>query len=113
LTEAELAHYRAPYAEPGEDRRPTLTWPREVPFDGEPADTHEVIAGYAEWLPGTENIPKLWFDVSEGVLVAGARREFAASLPNQKTVRVEGRHFVQEDAPDEIGTAIAAWVEGL
>ncbi|MDH3687842.1 MAG: haloalkane dehalogenase, partial [Myxococcales bacterium] len=113
LTEEELAHYRAPYLEAGEDRRPTLTWPREVPFDGEPADTHEVIAAYAEWLPGTDAIPKLWFDVSEGVLIAGERRAFAASLPNQETVRVEGRHFVQEDAPDEIGTAIAEWLGSL
>ena len=113
LTEEELAHYRAPYLEAGEDRRATLTWPREVPFAGEPADTHDVIAAYADWLPGTEEIPKLWIDVSEGVLIAGARREFAASLPSQKVVRVEGRHFIQEDAPDEIGAAIAEWLGGL
>jgi haloalkane dehalogenase len=113
LTEAELSVYRAPYLEAGEGRRPTLTWPREVPFDGDPADTHDVIAAYAEWLPQTPDLPKLWIDVSEGVLVSGERREFAAGLPNQKSVRVEGRHFVQEDAPDEIGRAIAEWVQGF
>ena len=108
-----MEYYRAPYTEPGEGRRATLTWPREVPFDGEPADTHRVIADYAAWLPTTVNLPKLWFDVSEGVLVRGSRREFAQSLPAQTIVRVEGRHFVQEDAPDEIGAAIANWVTVL
>ena len=113
LTEEEMEVYRAPYLEPGEDRRPTLTWPREVPFDGEPADTHQVISAYASWLPTTVDLPKLWFDVSEGILVSGPRRDFARSLPRQRVVRVEGRHFVQEDAPDAIGTALAEWVAQL
>jgi haloalkane dehalogenase len=113
LTEPEMAKYREPYLEPGESRRATLTWPREVPFGGEPADTHEVIAAIAAWLPTTAELPKLWFDVSQGVLVNGSRREFAQSLPNQQTVAVEGRHFVQEDAPDVIGRALAEWIPGL
>jgi haloalkane dehalogenase len=113
LTEAEMKQYRAPYLDAGESRRPTLTWPREVPFDGEPADTHDVIAAYARWLPTTEELPKLWFDVSEGVLVAGTRRDFAESLPNQRRVQVEGRHFVQEDAPDAIGSALKEWIAEL
>ncbi|MEN8159579.1 MAG: haloalkane dehalogenase, partial [Myxococcota bacterium] len=113
LTAAERDAYRAPYLRAGEDRRPTLTWPREVPFDGEPADTHEAIASYAAWLPTTHDLPKLWFDVSEGVLVDGARRDFAAGLPNQQRVAVTGRHFVQEDAPDAIGEALASWLAVL
>jgi len=110
LTEEEMAHYRAPYLEPGEDRRPTLTWPREKPLDGEPADTHEILAVIGAWLPSTEELPKLWIDVSEGVLIAGEARDFAAGLPNQESVRVAGRHFAQEDSPDEIGRAIAEWL---
>jgi haloalkane dehalogenase len=113
LSDAEMEQYRAPYLEPGESRRPTLTWPREVPFDGEPADTHAAIAAYAKWLPTTTDLPKLWFDVSEGVLVTGPRRDFADGLPNQTKVSVEGRHFVQEDAPDEIGRALAEWISEL
>jgi haloalkane dehalogenase len=113
LSEAEMAYYRAPYLEPGEDRRATLTWPREVPFDGQPTDTHRVIADYAAWLPTTTQLPKLWFDVSEGILIRGSRREFARSLPAQTIVQVEGRHFVQEDAPDAIGTALARWTAEL
>jgi haloalkane dehalogenase len=113
LTSEELANYRAPFLEPGEDRRPTLTWPREVPIDGEPSDVDQIINDYLEWLPGTVGIPKLWVDVSDGAVLSGNRRDFAASLPNQKSVRVEGRHFVQEDSPDEIGQAIAEWLQGL
>lgn len=113
LAEPELVHYRAPYLEPGESRRATLTWPREVPFAGKPADTHEALAGIARWLPTTTELPKLWIDVSEGVLVKGSRREFARSLPNQQSLRVEGRHFVQEDAPDAIGEALAKWIPSI
>ena len=113
LTDAEMERYREPYLEPGESRRPTLTWPREVPFGGVPADTHEVIEAYARWLPTTTQLPKLWFDVSEGVLVRDERRDFARSLPNQQIVEVEGRHFVQEDSPDEIGTALSEWISAL
>ncbi len=113
LTEEEMAHYRAPFLEPGEDRRPTLTWPRQVPIDGEPADTHKVVADYLAWLPGTAGLPKLWIDVSEGALIRGDQRDFAAGLPHQQIVRVEGRHFVQEDSPDEIGRAIAEWLQSL
>ena len=36
LTEEEMSVYRRPYLEPGESRRPTLTWPREIPIDGHP-----------------------------------------------------------------------------
>ncbi len=113
LTEEEMQHYRAPFLEAGEDRRPTLTWPRQVPIGGEPAETHEVIMDYVAWLPTTVDLPKLWVDVTEGVLISGKRRDFAAALPNQKTVRVEGRHFVQEDSPDDIGRAIAQWLKVL
>ncbi len=113
LTEDEMTHYRAPYLEPGEDRRPLLTWGREKPFYGEPADTHEVLADIAAWLPGTTDLPKLWIDVSEGALIAGQRRDIAAGLPNQESVRVDGRHFAQEDSPNEIGSAIAEWLQGL
>ncbi len=113
LSEAEMTYYGAPYTEPGEDRRATLTWPREVPFDGQPADTHQVIADYAAWLPTTTHLPKLWFDVSEGILIRGSRRDFARSLPAQTIVAVNGRHFVQEDSPDEIGAALANWTKEL
>lgn len=109
LTEAEMKRYREPYVEPGESRRPTLTWPRQIPIDGEPADVHEIVAGYAEWLQET-TISKLFVNAEPGAILTGRQREFCRSFPNQQEVAVSGIHFVQEDSPDEIGTAIASWL---
>ena len=112
MDEATLEVYRSPYLEPGESRRPTLTWPREIPFDGEPADVHEIVAAYAEWL-ATAPLPTLFVDAAPGLILTGPAREFARSWPNQTEVRVAGSHFVQEDSGDEIGRAIAGWLATL
>jgi pimeloyl-ACP methyl ester carboxylesterase len=42
----EMDHYRRPFAAPGEDRRPTLSWPRQLPIDGEPADVAAIVDEY-------------------------------------------------------------------
>ena len=112
LSEAEMAVYRRPFAEPGEDRRPTLTWPRQIPLDGEPADVVAIVQAYADWLSEAE-VPKLFVNAEPGAILIGAQREFCRSWPNQTEVTVAGNHFIQEDSPDEIGTAIAAWRRGL
>ncbi len=112
LTEAEMDEYRRPYLAPGESRRPTLTWPREIPIDGEPADVHEIVAGYAAWLP-TSPIPKLFIDADPGWILVGPQRQACGRWVNQDTVTVPGLHFIQEDSPDEIGAAIAAWYRRL
>jgi haloalkane dehalogenase len=112
LDEETMAVYRAPFAEPGEGRRPTLTWPREIPFDGEPADVHDIVASYAEWLP-TSPVPKLFVDADPGVILTGAPREFARTWANQHEVRVPGSHFLQEDSGPEIGRAVAEWYRDL
>ncbi|MDX1689411.1 MAG: haloalkane dehalogenase [Acidimicrobiia bacterium] len=110
LTPEEMARYRAPYTEPGESRRPTLTWPREIPIEGEPADVHEMAAAYAEWLAGSSGLPKLFVDADPGAILQGPQRDFCRSWPDQEEVVVAGMHFVQEDSPDEIGRAIAAFL---
>ncbi|MEM7288428.1 MAG: haloalkane dehalogenase, partial [Actinomycetota bacterium] len=112
LTDDEMAEYRRPFAAPGEGRRPTLTWPREIPFDGEPADVHEIVAAYAEWLSSSA-VPKLLIDVSDGDTLTGDLLAFARRWPNQTEVSVVGRHFAQEDSPDDIGAALAAWIPTL
>jgi len=112
LTEAELTVYRRPYLDPGESRRPTLTWPREIPIDGEPADVAAVVDGYARWLAATE-IPKLFVNAEPGTILTGAQREFCRGWPNQQEVTVKGGHFIQEDSPAEIGRAIAAFLGRL
>ena len=112
LTEAEMAEYRRPYLAPGEDRRPTLTWPRQIPVDGSPADVVEVVNGYARWL-STSEVPKLFVNAEPGSILTGRQRAFCRSWPNQREVTVSGSHFIQEDSPDEIGDAVADFVRGL
>jgi len=109
LSDAEMAEYRRPFTEPGESRRPTLTWPRQIPIDGEPADVAAIVADYAAWL-STSVVPKLLVVAEPGAILRGAPLEFCRSWPNQRELTVAGNHFVQEDSPDEIGTAIATWI---
>jgi haloalkane dehalogenase len=112
LSEEEMAEYRRPFLEPGERRRPTLTWPREIPIDGEPADVDAIVRSYAEWLSAAP-LPKLFVNADPGAILTGPQREFCRAWPNQAEVTVRGSHFVQEDSPDEIGAAIAAWRRSL
>ena len=113
LTAEEIAEYRRPFAEAGEGRRPTLTWPREIPIDGEPADVNAIVAAYAEWL-GTSDVPKLFIKAKPGALLGGgANLDTVRAWPAQTEVTVAGVHFVQEDSPDEIGRAIVDWMERL
>jgi haloalkane dehalogenase len=112
LTEAEMAVYRRPYLEPGESRRPTLTWPREIPIDGEPADVVGIVDEYARWLAASP-IPKLFVNADPGVILTGAQREFCRAWPHQEEVTVRGSHFIQEDSPAEIGRAIAGFLGRL
>ena len=108
LTEDEMAVYRRPYINPGEDRRPTLTWPRQIPIEDEPAEVRELVQSYADRLSQSE-VQKLFINAEPGAILIGPQREFCRSWPNQKEVTVAGNHFLQEDSPDEIGQAIAEW----
>ncbi len=112
LTAEEMAEYRRPYLEPGEGRRPTLTWPREIPIDGEPADVTAIVEDYGRWLAASP-VPKLFINADPGAILTGAQREFCRTWPNQTEVTVRGIHFIQEDSPHEIGTAIAEWLQQL
>ena len=108
LSEEEMAVYRRPFQSSGEDRRPALTWPRQIPIDGTPADVVEIVQAYADWLTEAD-LPKLFVNAEPGAILIGAQREFCRSWPNQTEVTVSGNHFLQEDSPHEIGKAIAAW----
>ncbi len=111
LTEAEMAVYRRPFAEPGESRRPTLDWPRQIPIGGEPADVVAIVEDYGRWLR-TSDLPKLFVNADPGAILIGAEREVCRDWPNQTEVTVRGSHFIQEDSPDEIGRALRAWMTG-
>jgi haloalkane dehalogenase len=108
LSDDEMAEYRRPFAESGEARRPTLTWPRQIPIEGEPADVVEIVSRYGEWLAASD-VPKLFVNAEPGAILTGTVREFCRSWPNQREVTVKGSHFVQEDSPHEIGEAVASW----
>jgi haloalkane dehalogenase len=112
LSEPEMEVYRRPFGEPGEDRRPTLTWPRQIPIEGEPADVTEIVHDYGDWLSQCD-IPKLFVNAEPGAILTGSVREFCRGWPNQTEVTVRGIHFIQEDSPDEIGRAIADWLAKL
>ena len=112
LSVEEMNHYRAPFATPGEDRRPTLTWPRQIPLEGEPADVVATVADYARWLAQSP-VPKLFVNAEPGALLTGRARDFCRTWPNQSEVTVAGSHFIQEDSPDEIGAAVANFVRRL
>ena len=109
FTEEEMSTYRKPYLEPGESRRPTLTWRREVPVGGKPADVHEIIQSYGRWLASSP-IPKLFIEAIPGTMFE-SHRKFARSWPNQRHITIKGGHFVQEDSPNEVGQAIASWMK--
>lgn len=112
LSAEETAAYVRPFANPGEDRRPTLTFPRQIPINGHPANVAKIVDDYGRWLAHSD-VPKLFINAEPGALLTGRPREFCRTWPNQAEVTVAGKHFVQEDSPDQIGQALRAFVEGL
>ncbi len=112
LEPEEMETYRRPWREAGERRRPMLSWARHVPLDGEPSNMVEVVEANRDWLARSP-VPKLLIRADPGQFLAGDALEQCRTWPNQREVAVVGRHFVQEDAPDEIGREIADWFNGL
>ncbi|MGN7823137.1 haloalkane dehalogenase [Chitinophaga sp. 22536] len=112
LSEAEMAEYLRPYLNEGEDRRPTLSFPRQIALDGEPKEVAGVVTDYGRWLQQSF-VPKLWIHGNPGAVENDSVRKFCSTWPNQTEVLVKGKHFLQEDSPMEIGEAIAAFVKKL
>jgi haloalkane dehalogenase len=112
LSEDEMATYRAPFANAGEDRRPTLTWPRQIPIEGEPPEVVQVATDCGRWL-AESRIPKLFINAEPGAILTGRQREFCRTWRNQTEMTVKGIHFVQEDSPDKIGEILARFVLSL
>ena len=111
-TEEEKSEYIRPFINPGEDRRPTLTWPRQIPLDGEPSEVVEEVRLNAEFHKESD-IPKLFINADPGSILIGDQREFARSWKNQTEITVSGNHFIQEDSSEEIGAALRNFVESL
>lgn len=111
LSEPEMDAYRSPFRN-RESRRPMLVWPRELPIEGEPADVVAIVTRYGKWL-SKSNVPKLLIAAEPGSILVGRSLEFCRRWPNQQEVKVRGIHFVQEDSPAEIGTALRDFIAGL
>ncbi len=109
LSQEVMDEYRRPFLDGGEGRRPTLTWPREIPIDGEPPDVAAIVESYGRWLAESE-VPKLFVNADPGSILIGRQRDFCRSWPNQVEVTVPGIHFIQEDSGEEIGRHIAGWL---
>ena len=111
-TDEEKAEYIRPFINAGEDRRPTLTWPRQIPLDGDPSEVVEEVRKNSEFHKDSE-IPKLFINADPGSILVGEQREFARTWKNQTEVTVSGNHFVQEDSSEEIGAALRNFVKAL
>jgi haloalkane dehalogenase len=112
FSEEEKAEYIRPFKEAGEDRRPTLTWPRQIPVDGEPQKVISEVIKNGEFHKDS-SIPKLFINADPGSILIGEQREFVRSWNNLKEVTVKGNHFIQEHSPKEIGEAIKSFIETL
>lgn len=112
MSDDEMAVYRRPYQNAGEDRRPTLTWPRQIPIEGSPEDVHDIVQRYADWLTTTD-VPKLFINAEPGAILTGRQRDFCRTFLNQTEVTVPGIHFIQEDSPAEIAAALSHWYSTL
>ena len=112
LSDEVMTEYRRPFVAAGESRRPTLTWPREIPIDGEPEDVTAIVAGYEEWLTKCA-VPKLFINAAPGTILIGKQRERCRTWPNQTEKTVRGTHFIQEDSGPQIGEIISDWLEGI
>lgn len=107
----EMTAYRAPFRE-REARLPALIWPRQIPIDGLPADVAAIVENNIKWLSQSA-IPKFLVLGDPGMIIAGRARDFCRTWPNQREITVKGVHFLQEDSPDEIGTALAGFLKDL
>ena len=112
LGEEEMEHYRRAFSTP-DDRQPTLNWPRQIPIDGEPEHMVKLVDSYGQWMLENTSLPKLFINATPGSILTGKAREFCRTWPNQREVTVAGTHFIQEDSPDEIGSAVAEWLNRL
>ena len=112
LSHEELETYREPFNQPGEDRRPMLSWPRQIPIEGEPNNVCKIVSEYSDWM-SKNNMPKLFINAEPGAIIQGSVRDFCRSWNNQSEITVKGIHFIQEDSPNEIGSAIQEWYEKI
>ncbi len=107
-----MAEIRRPYEAPGEARRPTLSWVRQIPIEGKPAFVAELTAQLSGWA-ATTDYPKLFIEADPGQIILEADHKVFATWPNHSKITVRGLHHPQEDSPDDIGRGLAAWYKQI
>lgn len=113
LSDVAKTEYRRPFLNPGESRRPTLSWPRQLPIAGEPADVVEVVKDYSGWLAASP-VPKLYFHATPGIVDSNPKQvAFCRTFANQEEIQVEGNHYIAEEAPEVVAPGVAAFVRRL
>ncbi|MBL8643624.1 MAG: haloalkane dehalogenase [Rhodospirillaceae bacterium] len=112
LDDAEREEFFKAYATPGEARRPLLEWEREVPINGIPADTSDILLGVRDWLAESD-VPKLFVKAEPGLKMVGERLETARAANNQRELSVSAVSHPQEEAAGTIGLELVRWISGL
>ena len=112
FTDEEKAEYIRPFENAGEDRRPTLTWPRQIPVDGSPQAVIDEVTKNGEFHKNSD-IPKLFINADPGSILVGEQREFVRTWQNLQEVTVKGNHFIQEHSPKEIGNALKNFIKSI
>lgn len=112
FTDEERNEYIRPFKNPGEDRRPTLTWPRQIPIDGSPQAVIDEVTKNGEFHKDSK-IPKLFINADPGSILIGEQRDFVRSWTNLRELTVKGNHFIQEHSPKEIGEALKSFIESI
>ena len=112
FSDEEKAEYIRPFKNAGEDRRPTLTWPRQIPVDGSPQAVIDEVIKNGEFHKNS-NIPKLFINADPGSILIGDQREFVRTWNNLEEITVKGNHFIQEHSPNEIGKALSEFINNL
>jgi haloalkane dehalogenase len=112
FTDEERNEYIRPFKNPGEDRRPTLTWPRQIPIDGSPQAVIDEVTKNGEFHKDSK-IPKLFINADPGSILIGEQRDFVRSWTNLRELTVKGNHFIQEHSPKEIGEALKNFLTSI
>lgn len=112
IDEATMTEMRRPYVEPGEARRATLSWVRQIPVEGKPEAVSRMVDENAAWM-AAQDIPKLFIRADPGQIIFERDLEIIRSWPNQTEAVVRGLHHPQEDSPDDIGVALADWLQAI
>jgi haloalkane dehalogenase len=111
LTAAEWDVYRAPFRT-ARDRLPILRWIQQIPVGRDPADVDEIVRrNQSVLLHG--DVPRLLLHGQPGAVVGATEVAWCRGKGDRLDI-VDvgaGTHFLPEDQPVAIATAIRSWLD--